>query len=95
MNIATTTGNTQTAPTHEQVAALAYEIWQRGGCKSGNDLQDWLEAESRLCKASVLPRAETRIVDPVPAAVASVPAGKSNHLRRGGNGRIRNGLSRA
>ena len=35
-------------PTHEEIAALAYELWeQRGGGYGDSDL-DWLEAERRL-----------------------------------------------
>lgn len=92
MNITT---NIQTVPTREQVAALAYEIWQRGGCQSGHDMQDWLEAENQLRSALAPARAETKVSDPIINSAASAPSGKTNHIRRGGNGRIRNGLQRA
>jgi hypothetical protein len=35
-------------PTHDQIAARAREIWQAKGCKSGQDLQNWHEAEAQL-----------------------------------------------
>ena len=34
--------------THAQIAARAREIWQAKGCKSGQDLQNWHEAEAQL-----------------------------------------------
>jgi len=34
--------------TREQVAQRAHEIWVKGGCKHGQDEQNWLEAERQL-----------------------------------------------
>jgi hypothetical protein len=36
--------------TVESVAAKAFEIWKSHGCRHGNDLQDWLQAEQELNK---------------------------------------------
>lgn len=36
------------APTHEQIARLAYQIWQERGQTHGQDLEDWLKAEEQL-----------------------------------------------
>jgi hypothetical protein len=36
------------APTHEQIAARAREIWQRHGRQPGRDQENWLEAERQL-----------------------------------------------
>ena len=35
-------------PTHDQIAARARSIWQAKGCKSGQDAQNWHEAETQL-----------------------------------------------
>jgi hypothetical protein len=35
-------------PTHEQIAARAYQLWIARGCGHGNDLGDWFEAERQL-----------------------------------------------
>jgi hypothetical protein len=35
----------------EEIAARAYEAWEKGGCGPGPDMQKWLEAEKQL-KAS-------------------------------------------
>jgi len=36
------------APTHEQIAARAYEIFIERGRPQGHDLDHWLEAETQL-----------------------------------------------
>jgi len=33
---------------HEEIAALAYELWQRRGCPAESAECDWLEAEQEL-----------------------------------------------
>ena len=35
-------------PTHEQIAAKAYEIWRSKGCPSGTAQEDWDQAERAL-----------------------------------------------
>ena len=35
-------------PTHEQIAALAHELWEERGCPEGSDIDIWLEAERQL-----------------------------------------------
>ena len=35
---------------HQDIARLAYAIWQDRGCPHGTDLEDWLEAEQQLSK---------------------------------------------
>jgi len=36
------------APTREEIAERAKAIWKAGGCKSGRDEQNWLQAERQL-----------------------------------------------
>lgn len=33
---------------HEKIAMRAYEKWLKRGCKHGNHVQDWMEAEAEL-----------------------------------------------
>jgi len=40
-----------TAPTHDQVAARAYAIYQERGYTTGDPMQDWLQAERELSGA--------------------------------------------
>ena len=39
---------TSAEPTHEQLAALAYALWQERGCPHGSPEVDWLKAERTL-----------------------------------------------
>ena len=38
------------APTREQVAAIAYQIFLDEGCPEGCHLEHWLEAEAQLLR---------------------------------------------
>jgi hypothetical protein len=40
------------APTHEQIARRAKEIWMRGGCREGTAEADWLQAERELTQGA-------------------------------------------
>jgi hypothetical protein len=51
--------------THEQIAALAHEIWQERGQPEGSDIDIWLEAERQLSGVPA-PR-PSRERDPIPA----------------------------
>lgn len=39
---------TEKVLTHEQIAERARQIWQQRGCRSGEDQQNWAEAEAQL-----------------------------------------------
>ena len=39
---------------HDQVAAIAYRIWQERGCPIGSDQEDWYRAEAELKNREVL-----------------------------------------
>ena len=47
-------------PTHEQIAARAYEIFIERGRPQGRDLDHWLEAEAQL-RASAQAKSGARI----------------------------------
>jgi hypothetical protein len=38
----------ETGPTHEEIAVLAYSMWQARGCPEGNPEEDWFNAERAL-----------------------------------------------
>jgi hypothetical protein len=40
------------SPTHAQIAARAFEIYMRSGCRPGQDEHNWLEAEKELLAES-------------------------------------------
>jgi len=37
-----------TRPSHEEIATLAYSLWQAGGCWHGMADEDWSNAEKEL-----------------------------------------------
>jgi hypothetical protein len=39
---------TNTTPTHDEIAAQAYQIYLREGCPEGRDMDHWLQAEAEL-----------------------------------------------
>ena len=41
-------GNGLAPPTYEEIAALAYQLWEQRGGGDGDSELDWLEAERRL-----------------------------------------------
>jgi hypothetical protein len=43
----------------DEVAALAYNLWQERGCPNGSDQEDWFRAETELKNRRVLPEAES------------------------------------
>src|SRR5205085_10732844 len=46
VNPAATANNS--TPTHDEIAAQAYEIYLREGCVEGRDMDHWLRAEAEL-----------------------------------------------
>ena len=40
-------------PTTEQIANLAYTLWQERGCPDGSPEEDWYDAEYRLSSSTV------------------------------------------
>jgi len=46
--MAKTLVSNSSAPTHDEIAAHAYEIYLREGCVAGRDLDHWLQAEAEL-----------------------------------------------
>lgn len=42
------TSMTNYTPTHDEIAARAYQIYLRDGCVEGRDLDNWLRAEAEL-----------------------------------------------
>lgn len=56
---------------------LAYQLWNKAGCRQGHDLEYWLQAEKQLISA----------LAPSPKQTSALNATPRNNLRRGGNGR--------
>jgi hypothetical protein len=43
---------TITPPTHEEIAVLAYELWEIRGCPEGSSEEDWFSAERQLTETA-------------------------------------------
>jgi len=62
-------------PTHQEIAARAYEIYLSRGARDGHDRDDWLQAEYELMQLPVRKLAElsppktTKSLKPVPSIV--------------------------
>jgi len=41
----------ESQPSHEQVAALAFELWKKAGQRVGHKQEDWLKAKNQLRSA--------------------------------------------
>jgi hypothetical protein len=41
--------NARLAPSHDEIAIRAQELWREMGCPQGHDKEIWLAAERRLC----------------------------------------------
>ena len=37
---------------HEMIARRAYELYEKRGCESGHEYEDWLEAERQISRES-------------------------------------------
>ncbi len=48
-------GAAKSAPTHEEIALRAYQIYLERGGAPGNELEDWTRAERELLKKSSKP----------------------------------------
>jgi hypothetical protein len=52
----------KTTPTHDDIAARAYQIYQERGYTAGDPMQDWLQAERELAGARPKASRKTKVV---------------------------------
>lgn len=56
-------------PTHEDIAALAYALWQEDGCRDGAQEEHWLQAEQQLtANRAIAGQVTTKLVPILEAA---------------------------
>jgi hypothetical protein len=82
--------DSNSTPTHEQIARRAYEIFIERGQPAGQDLEHWLEAERQL-RAAGQSNNTTQLSSP--PARATQPASSSNG-RSQGNGKTQRATAR-
>ena len=58
-------------PSRDDIAALAYQMWEKSGRPAGQDIEFWLQAEQTLL-SSVNP--QPHAASPVPRSVPPTPA---------------------
>ncbi len=67
MNMTSTDIGTR-QPSHPEIAARAYELFQQRGCRHGRDVDDWFQAESELLHLATfkMPRPALAVTEPSP-----------------------------
>ena len=55
--VATTGANPVSTPTYEEIAKLAYSLWEARGCQGGSPEEDWCRAEEQLRSAPLTMKA--------------------------------------
>ena len=80
------TPNTATSkPSHADIAAQAYALWQQDGCRPGRDLEHWLRAEALLKRDSVAAPPSLLPTNPQPAIAVARKGRKPSPPRRAPN----------
>ena len=74
-------------PKHDEIAALAHQIWEKNGRPAGRDVQFWLQAEQALLSSIKAPPPTQAPAARVPGSTAKKSAarpaqGGSEPLRR-------------
>jgi len=52
----------KSGPSHDAIAARAYQIYQERGCTPGDPMQDWLRAERELTEKPKKASRRTKVV---------------------------------
>lgn len=71
--------STNSAPTHDEIAACAHMIYEQEGCPEGKSMEHWLQAEAQLT-------AERKAQAQSAASAKSAPAAQQgNRKQKGGS----------
>lgn len=90
----------QRKPTREEIAACAYDIWQKGGSKPGTDLENWLQAEKQLNHRANAAASQTGLAKTTQKAAADQSitsqsgSTQANYLPRATNVQLQKHLAR-
>jgi hypothetical protein len=79
----------KTGSPHAEIAALAYEYWEKSGRQPGHAHEHWLKAEASLRASARLPDSRAALT-PAPGKTIVAPAAVSQQPL----GRISNGSAR-
>jgi hypothetical protein len=75
-------------PSHADIAARAYALWQEEGCQDGRDVEYWLRAERQLNGNSVQAPSRLPVSNP-PRATPSMRQNQKRPAARRGANRLR------
>jgi hypothetical protein len=82
-------------PTHDEIAAHAYQIYLREGCRDGCDMDNWLRAESELRERAQQGAQPRQVAEPsMESSEKRTGASTSAAKESGSNGRA-NGIDTA
>ena len=73
-----------TPPTHDEIAARAFERFLARGGVHGFEVEDWLEAERELIETRTRETAEAVVPDPLRRPIAAKLAGRTDRRRQAG-----------
>ncbi len=62
------------AQNREQIAALAYQLWQDRGCPEGTPDEDWFRAERELARSKRIDEKEVGSLDSTERSIAAEEA---------------------
>jgi hypothetical protein len=83
----------KTGPPHAEIAALAYEYWEKSGRQPGHAQEHWLKAEAKLRATARLPDSRAALTPPAKKAILAPAAVPQQSLGRMGNGSARRQLA--
>ena len=76
-------------PAHDQIAALAYEFWEKNGRQPGHAEEHWLKAEMALRASARLPDSRAALMTTVKQPIAEPATTRGSHLHRESSGPAR------
>jgi hypothetical protein len=83
----------KTGPPHAEIAALAYEYWEKSGRQPGHAQEHWLKAEAKLRASARLPDSRATLMPAPGKAIVAPVAVPQQLLGRIGNGSARRQLA--
>ncbi len=65
----------------QEIAKTAYELWEKGGCLPGREIENWLEAE-RIVKSASFEKMPVELKKAVPRTIKKETAEKKAPVKK-------------
>lgn len=65
----------------QEIEKTAYELWEKGGCLAGREIENWLEAE-RIVKSASFEKMPVELKKAVPRTIKKEPAEKKAPVKK-------------